>query len=59
MKVDISFDLDVNDLDEDAIDDLMVYLTYDMRVSKRLVAGTWKCNYTAPNIPRAEEAWNE
>lgn len=45
MKVDISFDLDVSGMNESAIDDLLADWTYEMRVSKRLVYGTWKCDY--------------
>ena len=45
MRVDISFDIDVTDLNESAIDDLIADWTYEMRSSRRLRPETWRINY--------------
>jgi hypothetical protein len=45
MRVLISMDLDVGDLDESAIDDLIADWTYPFRVSRRLRTGSWICRY--------------
>jgi hypothetical protein len=47
MKVIIEFELDKGDMNADAIHDLIADWTFDMRVSRRLVSGTWKIKYDA------------
>lgn len=45
MKVRIEFELDVSDYDESQVYDYVADLTYEMRASRLLVPGTWRCEY--------------
>ena len=51
MRVSISLELDVSDLNEDAIHDLVADMTYEMRSSRRLRDYSWDCNYN-PEVGR-------
>lgn len=49
MKVKIELDLDIYSEDtESLIHDLISDWTYEMRTTKRLVPGSWRIEYNAP-----------
>ena len=45
MRVNISFDVEVNDLNDGAIHDLMDDWTHEMRATRRLVPASWRITY--------------